>query len=333
MRIVITECDHDAFAEEQAVADAFGAELVIAQSRTAEELIANAEGADVLVVQYAKITAEILDALPNVRAIGRYGVGYDSVDLAAANARGVAVCNVPDYGTESVSDHAISLALSTIREIPRLDRGVRAGVMDFPGIRPVHLMAGRTFGVVGLGLIGSSTARKAKGLGFEVIGHDALGGDATEFRGVEHVSLEELLRRSDIVSIHTPLNEGTKHLLGAEEFALAKPGLILVNTSRGPVVDTDALIDALKSGQVRSAALDVSEVEPIPLGYPLLEFPQVILTPHLAWYSEESYGELKARTVENAATVAAGRRPRNIVNPQVLGAPGRNRSIDPTESR
>lgn len=327
MRIVITECDHDAFAEEQAVADAFGAELVIAQSRTAEELIANAEGADVLVVQYAKITAEILDALPNVRAIGRYGVGYDSVDLDAANARGVAVCNVPDYGTESVSDHAIALALSTIREIPRLDRGVRAGVMDFPGIRPVHLMAGRTFGVVGLGLIGSSTARKAKGLGFEVIGHDALGGDATEFRGVEHVSLEELLRRSDIVSIHTPLNEGTKHLLGAEEFALAKPGLILVNTSRGPVVDTDALIDALKSGQVRSAALDVSEVEPIPLGYPLLEFPQVILTPHLAWYSEESYGELKARTVENAATVAAGRRPRNIVNPQVLGAPGRNSSV------
>lgn len=327
MRIVITECDHDAFAEEQAVADAFGAELVIAQSRTAEELIANAEGADVLVVQYAKITAEILDALPNVRAIGRYGVGYDSVDLDAANARGVAVCNVPDYGTESVSDHAIALALSTIREIPRLDRGVRAGVMDFPGIRPVHLMAGRTFGVVGLGLIGSSTARKAKGLGFEVIGHDALGGDATEFRGVEHVSLEELLRRSDIVSIHTPLNEGTKHLLGAEEFALAKPGLILVNTSRGPVVDTNALIDALKSGQVRSAALDVSEVEPIPLGYPLLEFPQVILTPHLAWYSEESYGELKARTVENAATVAAGRRPRNIVNPQVLGAPGRNSSV------
>ena len=328
VRIVITECDHDAFGEEQAVADSFGAELIIAQSRTAEELIENAQGADALVVQYAKITAEILDALPGVRAIGRYGVGVDSVDIAAATERGVAVCNVPDYGTESVSDHAIALALSAAREIPRLDRGVRAGVMDFPGVRPVHLIAGRTFGVIGLGLIGSSTARKAVGLGFNVIAHDALGGEATEFRGFEHTSLDDLVRRSDIISIHTPLTEGSKHLIGAEQFAIAKPGLILVNTSRGPVVDTDALVEALKSGKVRSAALDVSEVEPIPLGYPLLDFPQVTLTPHLGWYSEESYGELKRRTVENVAEVVSGRRPRNVVNPEVLGVPGRNESVE-----
>ncbi|HUX68873.1 MAG TPA: C-terminal binding protein, partial [Cellulomonadaceae bacterium] len=148
LRIVVTECDHDAFDDERAVVADSGAELVITQSRTADELVANAAGAVGILVQYASITGEIMDALPDLRVIGRYGVGVDSVDVDAATERGIAVCHVPDYGTESVSDHAIGLALSVARGIPRLDRGVRAGSFDLTAVRPLYQTAGRVFGVV-----------------------------------------------------------------------------------------------------------------------------------------------------------------------------------------
>ncbi|HSN42489.1 MAG TPA: C-terminal binding protein [Propionibacteriaceae bacterium] len=327
MKIVITECDHDAFDEEHEVAAAVGGDLVITQSRTPEELIANASGADGLVVQYARITGAIMDALPAVRVIGRYGVGVDTIDIPAATARGIAVCNVPDYGTEAVSDHAIALALAAARDIPRLDRALREGRVDFPGVRPLHVVGDRVFGIIGLGRIGSATARKAAGLGYRVICHDILAGEEPTFRGYQHVALRELLRRSQVVSIHTPLTELTHHLVGAEQLALMRPDAILVNTARGPVVDTAALADALRAGVIRSAALDVAELEPLPRDHELMALPQVVLTPHMAWYSEETYGELKRRTLHNVATLLRGDRPRDIVNPEVLGAPGRNHDL------
>ena len=217
MRIVVTECDHDAFDAECAVVRGSGAEFVIAQSQNSDELVANAAGAAGILVQYASITAEVMDALPDLRVVGRYGVGVDSVDVDAATERGIAVCNVPDYGTESVSDHAIGLALSAARGIPRLDRGVRAGSFDLAAVRPLYQTAGRVFGVVGVGLIGTATARKAKGLGYEVIGHDikAAPGEAS-FHGAPSVSLDELLERSQVVSMHVPLTDQTRHMIGAE---------------------------------------------------------------------------------------------------------------------
>ena len=334
MRITVTECDHDSFADEQAVADAAGAELVIAQSRSTEELVAACAGAEGILVQYATITAEVMDALPDLKVVGRYGVGVDSVDVAAATARGIAVCNVPDYGTEAVSDHAIGLALSVARGIPRLDRGVRAGSFDLPVVRPLYQTSGRVFGVVGLGLIGTATARKAAGLGYEVIGYDVRADPAEEtFHGVRSVSLDTLLERSQVISMHTPLTPETRDLLGAAELARVRPDAIVVNTSRGGVVSTDALVEALREGRLAGAGIDVHDVEPVPSGHPLLDFDNVVLTPHLAWYTEESYGELKRRTVENVVEVCAGRAPRNIVNPEVLGAPGRNAACAPTSER
>lgn len=320
MRIVITECDHDSFDDEFAAAEAAGAELIVAQSRTREELIANARGADALVVQYARIDGDVLDALPTVRAIGRYGVGVDTIDIAAATERGVVVCNVPDYGTEAVSDHAIALALAAAREIPRLDRAMRDGRVDFPGIRPVRLIGDRVFGVLGMGRIGQATARKARGLGYEVIYHDVFGASADIDQAFRSVSLDELLERSAVVSVHAPLTDETHHLIGRAELARMRPDAIIVNTSRGGVIDTDALVEALQAGTIRSAALDVTEVEPTPVGHPLFDLPQVTLTPHMAWYSEESYGELKRRTVENPARIVAGGEPTNVVNPEVLGS-------------
>jgi len=330
MRIVITECDHDSFAPEHELTDPAGAELLLTQSRSAAELIANASGAEAILVQYAQITAEVMDALPRLRAIGRYGVGVDSVDIGAATARGIAVCNVPDYGTESVSDHAIGLTLAAARGIPRLDRGLRAGAFDLAAVRPLYKTRGRVFGVIGMGLIGTATARKAAGLGYEVIGYDVLAtpGAAT-YHGFASVPLAELLQRSQVVSLHTPLTDETRAMIGAAELAAMRTDAILVNTSRGGVVDGEALVEALRTGEILGAAIDVHESEPLPPGHPLTTFDSVVLTPHLAWYTEESYDELKRRTVANVIDVCADRAPRNIVNPEVLGAPGRNSACAP----
>lgn len=316
--VVVTECDHDAFAEEQAAAAAAGATFRVAQCRTADEVVAACADADAILVQYAQITAEVLDALPRLRAIGRYGVGVDSVDVDAATARGVAVCNVPDYGTEAVSDHAIALTLAVARAIPRLDRGLRAGRFELPAVRPVHQVRGRTFGVLGLGLIGTETARKAAGLGYEVIGHDVRATPGSTYHGVRAVTLDELLERSQVLSLHVPLDDATHHLVDGAALSRMRRDAILVNTSRGGVVDTAALVAALREGRIAGAGIDVHEAEPVPVDHPLTAMDQVVLTPHLAWYTEESYGELKRRTMQNVLDVCAGLRPANVVNPAVL---------------
>lgn len=316
MRIVITDCDHDTIDEERAVAAAHGIDLELARCRSEDDVIAAAADADGIVVQYAPITDRVLAALPGLRAIGRYGVGVDTVDVAAATTRGVAVCNVPDYGTEDVSDHAIALALSLVRGVTQLDRETRDGSYLLRSVKPLHRVSSLVFGAVGLGRIGTATARKAAALGFSAIGHDPRP-DATP-RGVELVSFEQLLARADVISLHVPLSAATAHLIDEEALRLVKPGAMLVNTCRGGVVDTQALIGAIREGRLKSAALDVFEEEPLPTTSELLQLPSVVVTPHAAWYSEESEAELKRRTVENVIDVCAGRLPRDIINPEVV---------------
>lgn len=308
MRVVITECDHDAFVEEQAVAAANGVDLVITQSRTRAELIANATGADGILVQYARIDGEVLDALPGLKVVGRYGVGLDNIDLDAAAERGIPVRNVPDYGTEAVSDHAIGLALAVARGITTLDRGLRAGRFDLPRVRPLYQIRGRIFGVIGLGRIGTATAHKAAGLGYRVIGTDIAAEPGALWHGIPVVSLDELLSQSQVVSLHTPLDASTRHLLDADRLAQMRPDAIVVNTSRGGVIDTEALVAALRVGKLAGAGIDVHESEPLPSDHPLTTLDNVVLTPHLAWYTEESYGELKRRTMQNVVDVLKGER-------------------------
>jgi D-3-phosphoglycerate dehydrogenase / 2-oxoglutarate reductase len=321
MKIVITDCDHASIDIEESVADEAGAELALVQAVTPAEIIARASDADGLVVQYGQITAEVMDALPNLRAVGRYGVGVDTVDVEAATARGIAVCNVPDYGTEAVSDHAIALALAVGRGLVALDRGTRAGRPNLPEVGPIFQVPGRTFGILGHGAIGRATARKAAGVGYEVVVHDtALAPGTLTDEGYEVVALEDLLRRSQVLSIHVPLVPATHHLINATTLGLLPEHAIVVNTSRGGVVDTDALVAALESGRLLGAGLDVFETEPLPAGHPLTRFDRVVLTPHAGFYTEESYAELKRRTVQNVVDVVAGRRPRDILNPSVLEA-------------
>lgn len=320
MRIVIVDCDQESFDEEEAVAARAGAELVRCQATTEDEVIAAAEGADGILVQYAPVTARVLDALPGLRAIGRYGVGVDTLDVEAATSRGIAVCNVPDYGTEDVSDHAIALALTLVRGTAELDRRVRAGSYELAGIKPLHRISTLTLAAVGLGRIGRATAMKARALGFRVIGSDPMleVGSTTE-EGIDVVAFEEVLEQADVLSLHVPLMPATHHLMGRENLARMKRGAMLVNTCRGAVVDTEALLAALREGHLKSAALDVFETEPIPADSPLLTEQRVVLTPHASWYSEESYSELKRRAAEAVAAVASGQRPRDILNPEVLG--------------
>lgn len=319
-RIVITDCDHDTIEPERRAAAAAGVELVLADCADEDDVVAAGAGADGLIVQYAPVTARVLEALPVLKVVSRYGVGVDNIDLDAAGARGVLVCNVPDYGTEDVSDHAVALALALLRGIPQLDRRLRRGDHDVTAVKPLHRFRGRTFGVVGLGRIGLATAVKARALGFEVLAHDPSATQAPEpLRGTELLSLEDLLRRSDVLSLHVPLTPATRHLVDAAALSLMRPDAIVVNTCRGGVVDTRALVDALERGRILGAALDVVEGEPLTPPHPLFDLPNVVITPHAGWYSEESFTELKQKAAENAVAGVLGTTPHHVVSTPTPG--------------
>ena len=315
--VVIAECDHDAFDEENAAANKGNVKLKIEQA-TADNLVEKCFGADGILVQYGQITAEVMDQLPNLKAIGRYGVGVDSVDVAAATERGIVVCNVPDYGTEAVSDHAVAMALAVARGLVTLNDQVRSGTVDLSQVRPLHQVKDRIFGVVGLGRIGLATARKAAGLGYRVVGWEKLSTPGSVWQGVETVSLEELLRISQVVSLHIPLSEENRHIIGEAELAIMRSDAIIVNTARGGLIAMDPLVAALQERRLAGAAIDCHEIEPLPADHPLVSLPNVVLSPHFAWYSEESYGELKRRTAEGVIDVVNGIEPQNPVNPEVL---------------
>ncbi len=305
-RIVITDCDHPAIEIERAIFARAGYEVELARCHNAGEVIAAGGGAVALLTQYAPITDAVLAALPSVRVIGVYGASLDNVDLPAAARRGLPVVNVPDYGVDEVADHTVGLILALTRGIVTLDRAVHAGTWDFRGGGELRRASGRQVGVIGLGLIGTAVARRALALRFRVVAADPR---RPAVEGVRLVELEELLETSDIVSVNTRLDPSTRHLLDAAALARMKPGAYLVNTSRGGVVDQAALVEALRSGRLGGAALDVLEREPIAPDDPLLGLPNVVLTPHAAFYSRESLAEMKRRAAEAITAALAGRGP------------------------
>lgn len=299
-RIVITDCDHPTIEIERAIFTRAGYEVELAQCRTADEVATAGAGAVALLAQYAPITDAVLAALPLVRVVGTYGASLDNVELPAAARRGLRVVNVPDYGVDEVADHTLGLILALTRGIVGLDRAVHAGTWDFRGGGELHRSSSQQVGVIGLGRIGSAVARRALAFRFRVVAADPT---RPAVEGVRLVELEELLATSDLVSVTTRFDPSTRHLLNAAAFARMKSGAYLVNTSRGGVVDQAALVDALRSGHLGGAALDVLEREPITPDDPLLSLPNVVLTPHAAFYSRESLVEMKRRAAE-AITVA-----------------------------
>jgi D-3-phosphoglycerate dehydrogenase len=296
-----------------------GGALVVGNCNTEDDVLAQAGDAEILLLSWKGIlTPRVMDALPNVRLMVRWGVGYDMIDVNAATTRGIAVANTPTYATEDVAEHAIALLMSCARAIPWLQEGIRAGEWPNAQKRTIHRMVGRTFGTVGIGRIGAATIKRAKGLGLRVLAFDKfLSEDQIRAYGAEPRSFEQLLAESDYISVHVPLSAATRHLIDAKAFALMKPGAIFINTSRGPVVDEPALIEALRSGHLSGAGLDVFEQEPMAADNPLRTMDQAVVTPHSAAYSIESWHALREEVVDVVSDWMRDSWSSCVVNPQV----------------
>lgn len=320
-KVVITDFsdpDHSLEVEEFR-ASGLDLELVRLDAHTSEALFPAVYNADALLVQWAKITRSVIDQLTRCKVISRYGIGVDMVDLEAASERGILVCNVPDYCIEEVSTHTITCLLALNRHLLSHHEHVRAGKWGgVPGGTPARL-AGQVLGIVGVGNIGGEVARKASALGLRLLGYDPyLSPEKAAALGIELTSLEDLLRRADYVSLHCPLTEETRHLIGPAQFAWMKPTAYLINMARGPVVDQSALIQALSTGTIQGAALDVLEQEPPAADEPLLKLENVILTPHIASWTNEAIIQLRRQTARNVVLVLKGQLPRSIVNRKSL---------------
>jgi D-3-phosphoglycerate dehydrogenase len=288
-----------------------------------QELIDKARDADGLVVSASPVTRNVMSALEGLQVVTRTGVGYDVIDVPAATELGVVVVNIPDLWVREVANHALALLLAWNRKIVTLDKQVHGGVWS-SGVPGPHTGAlhGETVGIVGLGNIGSAFARRIAAFETTVIAHDPYVDDAKfAALGVERVALETLARRSDYISVHTLLNAGTHHLIGEAFFRHTKPTAVLINTSRGPVVDEQALHRALLDRRLAGAALDVWEQEPVARDNPLLKMDNVIATPHAAYYSSAAVAQVPRRCGEEVARVLRGERPLNVVNPEIY-APG-----------
>ena len=292
-----------------------GATLDVAAGPTEADLVAALRTADAVINTAAPLTSAIIAAMERCRVIVRTGVGVDNVDLAAATEAGIVVANVPDATVEEVSNHALALILVCSRKIGRLDRALRAGVWDRRLFAPMGTLYGETLGLVGFGRIARALARKAQALDMRVVATDPLV-PATDMAAarVGSVTIEELLTRSDFISLHAPLTIGTRHLLGAAELARMKPTAFVVNTARGALIDQAALVDALRGGRIAGAGLDVFEQEPLPKNDPLLTFENVVLTPHAAAFSDAGVREIRRRAGEAAADVLLGFWPRGLAN-------------------
>jgi D-3-phosphoglycerate dehydrogenase len=282
-------------------------ELRMAKSTSAEDILAVAREADAILVTYAKLPGELLRQLKRCKAIGRFGLGVDNIDLPAAAELGIAVNYVPDYCLREVSDHAMALLLALARKIPLSNKLVQSGRWELPPIVPLRRLEGQVLGLVGFGNIPRAVAAKAKAFGLKVRTYDPyVAKDVLAAAGVEGVSFDDLLARSDFISVHAPLLPATRGLINAAAFAKMKKGALIINTARGPLIDEAALIAALDSGHIGGAALDVVTTEPLAKESSLIGRDNVILTPHTAFYSIEALEELQTKCASDVARVLSG---------------------------
>jgi glyoxylate reductase len=283
------------------------------------ELIHGCDG--VLTLLTEAMTPEVLDSEPQLKVISNLAVGFDNVDVEAATARGVMVCNTPGVLTETTADFSWTLLMAAARRVVEGADYVRAGKWITWG--PMLLLGQdvhhATIGIVGFGRIGKEVAKRARGFDMRILAYDTYRDeDSAKELGVEFKELEELLKESDFVTLHVALTDETRNLIGARELHLMKSTAILINAARGPVVDTDALIDALKNGAIAGAALDVTEPEPLPADHPLAKLPNAIIVPHIASATVATRNEMARMAAENLLAGIRGNRPPNLVNPEVL---------------
>jgi D-3-phosphoglycerate dehydrogenase len=299
-KIVITDIQHKNFIPEEEVFSGPQYELIIKDCKSEDEIIELTKDADGVIANLVPISKKVIENMTKCKIISRYGVGFDSVDVQTATEKGIVVANVPDYCPEDVSDQAMAMLLSCVRKTVIRTKKIIEGKWNIGEDEKVYRMVGKKIGIIGLGRIGKVFLRKMKGFNLsEYLVYDPYISQKTaDELGVKLVPLDTLLSQSDYISVHSPLNDETKDLISAREFSLMKQSVIIVNTARGPVINEEALIDALKTGKINSAGIDVFSSEPELTGE-LLTLDNVVLSDHHAWYSEESFVELKTKAAMN----------------------------------
>ncbi|HEY8425738.1 MAG TPA: hydroxyacid dehydrogenase [Limnochordales bacterium] len=297
------------------------AEVRVAQDPSVAGLLSQIADVEGILVRTAPLPGEVIEAALRLRVIARHGVGVDNIDVAAATRRGIPVAYTPNANATSVAEHALVLMGALAKQLLPYDRATRAGQWEVRNSYRAIDLGGRTLGVVGLGRIGREVARRARAaFDMRVMGYDPYLDEATvRALGIQPVAtLEELLEAADVVSVHVPLTEGTRHLIGAAELARMKPTALLINTSRGPVVDQAALVKALREGRIAGAGLDVFDPEPPPDSLELFTLDNVVVTPHSAALTTEAVIRMATGAAQAIVDVLSGRRPEHVVNPEVF---------------
>ena len=295
---------------------AAGMEVVFHDWETEEEIINGAKDGNAIMVVAVPVSGKVIEALPNLKFIGRCGIGYDSVDLKTATEKGIPVCNVPDYCAYEVASHSFALMMALKRHlIPFMNRAKAGGYGQGTGY-VCRRLSRQKLGLLGFGRIARELGKMAKGMGMEVLVYDPFITEVNQ-ENVRLCSLEEVLREADIVSVHTPLTDSTRHMIGEKQLSMMKKDAVIINTSRGPVIDTKALLSALDKGEIGGAGLDVCEGEPLPADSQVFRTKNIIVTPHVAMYSEEAMADLHRKLTKQAVDVLSGKWTENIVNPEV----------------
>lgn len=320
-KVVFTDYNFSSIDIERQVLSELDCDIVELQTKDEQTLITQCYDADGLIVQYAPITSRVIEATTNAKVISRYGVGVDIIDIEAATNKKILVCNVPDYCMDEMADHTLALILALGRKIVPLAQSVEDRKWDAIGVsKPLYSFKNQTLGLVGFGKIPQNLYPKALNLFSKILVYDPyLKKDTRDKYNLTSVSFHEMVRTCDYISIHCPLIEETYHMFSESQFQLMKPNTYLINTSRGPIVDTKALYLALRNGHLAGAALDVLEEEPPGMECELIMLDSVIITPHAAFYSESSLRDLKYKTALNVVKVLGGEKPINVLNRKVLG--------------
>lgn len=318
-RVVITDHEFPDLSVERRIAEEAGAHLDVHEDvRAASEVAELVDGADVVMLAYAEMTDEVLARLADGATVIRFGIGVDSVDVEAATRHGVRVCNVPDYGADTVADHTVALALASVRRLADYHAEIvkgEAGWIAAPSLGAIPAVSDLSYALVGTGQIGRKVAARLRAFGATVIAYDPyVKPGALDDEGIEIVDLPELWERADVVSLHAPLTPETRHIVGAEAIAALKDTAIIVNTARGGLLDTRAAAEAVIAGTLGGLGLDVFEDEPLDEGHPLRRAPRTILTPHAAYYSTRSLANLQLYAAEEMGRALRGEELRAQVN-------------------
>ena len=318
-KVVVTDYVWESLDVERKILDG-RAELVALQTRKPEEFLVQAGDCDGLLTTYAgPITADVIARMPKCKIIARYGIGVDTIDLNAATASGIIVTNNPTYCIEEVAEATMALMLACARKVVHFDRLVRERHWEITAAKPIFRVAGSTLGLVGFGNIARQVAIRSTAFGVRVLYFDPFVPQGQFDVPGTRVEFDQLLRESDFVSLHAPLMPQTRHMMNDSAFSRMKPGAFLINCSRGPIVDSDALIRALDARAIAGCALDTTDPEPLPDPHPLRGRANVIINPHAAWYSEQSMSGLQVGAPDEVRRVLCGEWPRHVVNPAVKG--------------